>query len=282
MPAYEPMEIGYHKRWDSAAVSPKQVTGAKALAKFVFDNKATYQKVQAQTGVPWFVVGPIHYRESDFDFKTHLHNGDPLTHRTYHVPAGRPKTGHPPFEWFASAADALSIDGLDKVKTWSVERICYEWESYNGWGYLRRRPSPYLWSWTAVYQGGKFVGDGEYEADVWDKQAGCVAVLKELADLDPEVAEALKNREPAPPPDVHDVITTNGQTTVTTGGVIAAGGGAGQVVNTVITQPDKPAEPLVSHFITYGAIGLGVAVAVVAIILTARKVKLVNLKWSGQ
>jgi lysozyme family protein len=282
MPAYEPMEIGYHKRWDLAVVSTKQVTPAKSLAQFVFEHKATYQKVNAQTGVPWFVVGPIHYRESDFDFKTHLHNGDPLTHRTVHVPAGRPKTGHPPFEWFASAADALALDGLSKVQNWSVERICYEWELYNGWGYLRHGPSPYLWSWTTIYRGGKFVADGEYEDDVWDKQAGCVAILKELAELDPEVAEALKNREPAPPPDVHAQITTNGQSQVATGGTIAAGGGAGQVVNAVTTEPDKPAEPLISPLITYSAIGIGVAVVVVAIILTARKVKLVNLKWSGQ
>jgi carbohydrate-binding DOMON domain-containing protein len=53
------------------------------------------------------------------------------------------------------------------------------------------------------------------------------------------------------------------------------------VVNATVTQPDKPAEPLISPFITYSAIGLGVAVVVVALILTARKLNLVHLKWSG-
>ena len=58
---------------------------------------------------------------------------------------------------------------LDQVKVWSVERMLYECEKYNGWGYLKRGPSPYLWSWTNIYRGGKYVEDGVYSASAWDQ-----------------------------------------------------------------------------------------------------------------
>src|SRR5262249_39278362 len=117
--------------------------------------------------------------------------------RTYHVPAGRPKRGNPPFPWDASAIDALTMapHELQKVKAWSVERILYETEKYNGWGYLKRGNSPYLWSWTSEYRGGKYVRDGVYDPNHWDEQAGCVALLKVLAALEPAVAARLTHRE---------------------------------------------------------------------------------------
>src|SRR6516225_9299775 len=54
----------------------------------------------------------------------------------------------------------------------------------DGWGYLKRGNSPYLWSWTSEYHGGKYVRDGVYDANHWDAQAGCVALLKALAALE--------------------------------------------------------------------------------------------------
>ena len=72
--------------------------------------RARYASVSAQTGVPWWVIGLIHMMEAGQSFRCHLHNGDPLTARTVQVPAGRPKTGQPPFIWEESAADALLVE----------------------------------------------------------------------------------------------------------------------------------------------------------------------------
>ena len=208
-PTPEQTELGYHRMWDRAQIAAGKLEGARKIARAIVANRARYAAVEAATGVPWFMIGPIHARESDMDFSTHLHNGDSLKARTHHVPAGRPTRGNPPFPWDASAIDALTMapHELQKVKAWSVERILYESEKYNGWGYLERGNSPYLWSWTSEYHGGKYVRDGVYDANHWDEQAGCVALIKALAALEPAVAARLTHREAAPPAEVNAAAT---------------------------------------------------------------------------
>ena len=61
--------------------------------------------------IPWWFVAVIHDLEASRNFNAHLHNGDPLTHRTVHVPKNRPP-GNPPFTFEESARDALTLDGL--------------------------------------------------------------------------------------------------------------------------------------------------------------------------
>jgi hypothetical protein len=102
--------------------------------------------------------------------------------------------------------------GLDKVPAWTLERILYEIEKYNGWGYLGKCNSPYLWSWTNQYSGGKYVADHVFSRTAFDVQAGCVAILKALAEFDADVAARLAGQGPAivdpqapppkPPPDI--------------------------------------------------------------------------------
>src|SRR5256885_12639573 len=96
-PTPEQTELGYHRMWDRAQIAPAKFVPANKIARAIIKNRARYAAVEAATGVPWFMIGPIHARESDMDFKTHLHNGDSLAARTHHVPAGRPRRGHPPF-----------------------------------------------------------------------------------------------------------------------------------------------------------------------------------------
>lgn len=276
----EQLEPTYHGQWDAAKVLPAWEGQAKAVAKKIFANKAVYQKITAQSGVPYWWIGPTHDRESGLNFKTHLHNGDPLTKRTTHVPSGRPATGSAPFAFEASALDALKMapHKLDKVKRWSVERSCYEWERYNGFGYLAKGPSPYVWSGTDQYKHGKFIADGVYRDGTVDKQLGTVAIARELALLDPDVAQAFKDREPGPPPDVIDKETKNARSSRTAGGVVAGGGVAGEVTNKGTQQPDTPA--YFSPALTMTAIGVGIAVVILFTILISRKVALINSKWS--
>src|SRR5262245_40053613 len=226
-PTPEQTELGYHRMWDRAQIAAAKLDGARKIARAIIANRARYEAVEQATDVPWFLIGPIHARESDMDFATHLHNGDSLKARTYHVPAGRPKRGTPPFQWDASAIDALTMapHELQKVKAWSVERILYETEKYNGWGYLKRGNSPYLWSWTSEYHGGKYVRDGVYDPNHWDEQAGCVALLRELAALEPAVAARLTHREAAPPAEVNDAATKRER--VARAGAVATGAAGG-------------------------------------------------------
>lgn len=147
----------------------------------VLKGAPAYQRMEAETGAPWAVIGVLHGLETGFSFSRHLHNGDPLTARTRRVPAGRPAAGAPPFTWEESAADALRGHKLHRVENWSLARTLFEIERFNGFGYrYRRAPSPYLWSFSDQYRGGKFVRDGVFDPKVMSRQAGAATVLKAL------------------------------------------------------------------------------------------------------
>jgi lysozyme family protein len=279
-PTPEQTELGYHRMWDRAQIKPDKIAPAKKVARAIISNRAAYEAVERATGVPWFMIGTLHCRESDMNFATHLHNGDSLKRRTYHVPAGRPKRGSPPFQWHESAIDALTMapHALDKVKGWSVERILYESEKYNGWGYLRRGNSPYLWSWTSEYHGGKYVADGVYDSNHWNEQPGCVAMAKELAALEPAVAARLAQREAKPPREVHDQATRRER--LARGGGLASGaaGGGNETAKAVIAQPEAVLLPPLA---AYSLIAVGVAVVLVATALIVRKRAAILAKWAG-
>lgn len=196
MPKFTDTKTEYIDLWAQIEIDERRAKDVDVMARKVLRGKDTYQKIEAKTGVPWWFVGILHGRESSCNFEKHLHNGDPLTSRTVLVPAGRPK-GKPPFTWEASAIDALEMKGLHKITAWPIERVCFEAERFNGWGYRKdgRPKSPYLWAGTGHYTKGKYVADHQYSAAAVDKQSGCIAVLKRLTELDPSFAIG-----PAPTP----------------------------------------------------------------------------------
>ncbi|MFL6835040.1 MAG: hypothetical protein ACJ8F0_20875 [Xanthobacteraceae bacterium] len=279
-PTPEQTELGYHRMWDRAQIKPDKIAPARKIARAIIANRAAYAAVEHATGVPWFMIGALHCRESDMNFSTHLHNGDSLKRRTYHVPAGRPKQGSPPFQWHESAIDALTMapHALDKVKAWSVERILYESEKYNGWGYLKRGNSPYLWSWTSEYHGGKYVADGVYDPRHWDEQPGCVALLKQLAALEPAVAARLTHRAATPPNEVNEQATKRERLARASGVASGATGGGSETAKAVIAQPEAVLLPPLA---AYSLIGVGVAVMLVATALIVRKRAAILAKWAG-
>ena len=141
-----------------------------------------YEQVRA-IGVPWWFVGAVHLLESGADFTTHLHNGDPLTARTVHVPAGRPVDGDPPFTWQESAIDAMRYKSLDREKDWSIPAALDHLEHYNGLGYRRRGlVSPYLWSFSNHYDKGKFIADGTYSPTAVSQQCGGGTMWRAMVD----------------------------------------------------------------------------------------------------
>ena len=101
------MKIDYQTLFNKAQVDYSHLEEIVDRAFFIRMNRARYDKVAAIAKVPWYVVGAIHSLECNCNFECHLHNGDPLTARTVHVPKGRPIAGNPPFTWEESAVDAL-------------------------------------------------------------------------------------------------------------------------------------------------------------------------------
>ncbi len=195
----EELKNEYNRLFSLAEIRPEHDFEVNAVARRILNpaNHERYAKVQQATGVPSFVVGIIHSLEASFNFDAHLHNGDPLSGPTTHVPAGRPP-GNRRFEWFESAIDALKLKNLHQWSDWSVAGIAYVLESYNGFGYRLFHPhvkSSYLWSFTTIYTSGRYVRDGVWSDVAVSKQCGGMAVLKRMIEtnkvnLDAPPAEA--------------------------------------------------------------------------------------------
>jgi len=176
----------YQQLWESCLVRPDKVAVADSVAVKIGARRDRYQTVAGRLRIPWYAIGLIHAMECSLNFDQHLHNGDPLSARTVHVPAGRPSKGNPPFTWEASAEDALSFDGFAAWKDWSVAGLLYKLEAYNGWGYRSQHPetlTPYLWSFSNHYGKGKYVADGTWSPTAVSQQVGAAVLLKRLAAL---------------------------------------------------------------------------------------------------
>src|SRR5512139_2197460 len=170
------------QRWEAA----KLTRDFSAVAKRLLAHKAVYQDIEHKTGVPWFVVAAIHYRERNGDFAANLANGDPWNQVTTHVPQG---IG--PFKSFADAA-VYALTNCHpyaaKNKDWSAGGAMTLIERYNGMAYANRGlPSPYVWSGTDQYVIGKVIRDHGPIENIVDKQLGCAGLIKTMALLDPSI-----------------------------------------------------------------------------------------------
>ena len=177
------LKAEYAHMWAHMEINHDRLSAANRQADKIIAGKEKYLRLEGATGVPWYVIGLIHLRESSCDFNTHLHNGDPLTARTVHVPKNRPVKGKAPFDFHESAIDALTMPGkeLHKIKDWSIERIAYTFEQFNGFGpRMHGRASGYLWASSNQYTGGKYIFDGPagWRPNVYDTQLGAMVVLK--------------------------------------------------------------------------------------------------------
>lgn len=166
-------------------IDPKSNKAIDLAAQHIEQFKTKYAVVGLavckEAPIPWYFIGLIHFMEAGQNFNRHLHNGDPLSNRTIHVPVGRPKKGSPPFRWEDSAIDALTMMGYDKPKIWDYDDVLARLEDYNGHGYQSRNIyTPYLWSRTNHYIKGKFIQDGKFDPEAVSYQIGAAPILKLL------------------------------------------------------------------------------------------------------
>ena len=173
-------------RWSNMIINIDNVSEVESYASKIYKNKHVYDDVEKVTGVPWFVIGIIHEKEAGLNFKCHLHNGDSLNNRTVQVPKGRPKIGTPPFTWEESAVDALDLDGMTNNSDWSIAKIAFMLERFNGEGYRYQDPpvpTPYLWAFSNQYDRGYYVKDGVFDPNVVARNCGAMPILKKLIDM---------------------------------------------------------------------------------------------------
>lgn len=184
MPTFDTMKAGYRNLWTNMIVIAGRKAAIDSVATRINNNKQRYSQVAAKfPGMPWYVIGMWHYRESNLDFAGVLHNGEKILgtgRKTKLVPAGRG-----PFQtWEEAAVDALRLKSLQNIKDWTVERIGYESERFNGFGYMNKGiNSPYVWSGSNLYSVGKYVADGRYDPNHVDKQLGVMPIMRRIFDL---------------------------------------------------------------------------------------------------
>jgi lysozyme family protein len=207
-PTFADLKVLNRQRWDNAKILTRWNSQAEAAAKKIMGLSARYKAVEKLTGVPWYVIAVKHLREASCNFKGVLHNGEHIIGKgikTSLVPANRG-----PFNsWEEAAVDALRLKGLHKIADWSIERVLYECERFNGWGYhWKRKPSPYVWSGTTLYDRGKYVADSKYDGNHVDTQLGVAIVLKKLQAMGVPVDSARPRPKPAPVPPPPDIEPT--------------------------------------------------------------------------
>lgn len=167
------------KRWDNCKIPESKGPEFKAVADKIRLNKAHYVAVEKLTGVPWWFIGVVHYRESSLNFTKSLAQGDPWNKKSVRVPKGR----GPFLSWEEAAVDALENchPFAAKNKDWSIGGTLVMLEKYNGLGYADKGiPSPYLWAGTDQYIKGKYVADHKFSPNTVDTQLGCAGILKFL------------------------------------------------------------------------------------------------------
>lgn len=166
----------------NVTIRPEWNARLDKIAYGIAKDKDRYVAIEKMrpNGMPWFIVGGIHERESSRNFLRHLHEGSSLQSRTAYVPKGRPLHPNPAYTFQQSAEDALYVLKQEDTVQWTnTSKALYAIELYNGLGYRKYHPdvpSPYLWSGTTKYTRGKYVSDGRFSQLALDQQAGVVAL----------------------------------------------------------------------------------------------------------
>jgi lysozyme family protein len=195
-------------RWKSAQLRSQDLMRLDKCITLFKRTESRYRVISKmrKNGAPAAVLFCLHYRESDNDFRTHAHNGDPLAHRTRNDPAGRIPGVPPPYTFEQSAEDGYYVCDKLQLTNWSsIQSALDRTERFNGYGYRALGiDAPYNWSGTNLYQRGKYVRDHVFSKTAVDAQLGVAAILLRMRDrgiplpfvLRPPIPE--KPQPPAP------------------------------------------------------------------------------------
>ncbi|MBX7157223.1 MAG: hypothetical protein K1X66_02385 [Verrucomicrobiae bacterium] len=166
--------------------SENQASELEGFKKFYQKNKSRYEAVAEKANMPPELIAALHWRESNGNFGTYLHQGDPLGRPAVHIPNNIPIFN----EWEPAAVHALNLKQALRDKfgiergTKDLDKLAAFAEYYNGLGYRKKGlPSPYVLSGTNLYQKGKYVADGKFDPNAVDKQLGVLLMIKALQEM---------------------------------------------------------------------------------------------------
>lgn len=160
-------------------------------------NYSQYKAVSDNLAAKGYKIGPeqlaaMHWREGSGSMKKSIANGNSITsyvRKDGLDDPGSPSNSYAPTDdWVSHSTDVLEhkiqqkYGSKGKEKDFTENTQFYDFaERFNGMGYRNKGvASPYVWSGTDQYSGGKYVGDGEYDPNYKDQQLG-VALLASSA-----------------------------------------------------------------------------------------------------
>jgi len=159
------------------------VARVEAAVKEILPGKERYKAVEAATKIPAAFTGALDYREDDCNPHDGLGQGDPWSHVSTHVPAGK----GPFSSWYAAAIFYLRYDRVDvlSVPAWTLPYACWKGEAWNGFGPRSNGAhSGYLWGCTSIYTGGGYPRDHKWSSTWTDRRPGIVPIIRRLAAVD--------------------------------------------------------------------------------------------------
>src|SRR5262245_57889328 len=71
VPTPDQATAGYRRLWDRARIAPASAAAVRTVADKIIAQRARYEAIERATGVPWFMIAPIHNRESSLRFDAH-------------------------------------------------------------------------------------------------------------------------------------------------------------------------------------------------------------------
>lgn len=198
--SYAMLAPHYDRLWAELVPTPEHVLELTRLCDGLTGHRSTYEVAsQSVWGTPdyWWYVAITDQMEGGGGAHTYLGNGQRLDEKTTQEPIGRG-----PFDSFvAGCVDALH--GMPAPT--SVSQAAYNWENFNGWGYLAKPiEDPYLASWSNKYTKGKYIADHVYDAEAVSGQPGALTLLKvlgvQMGPHDPLPPQKLPSTPPTPAP----------------------------------------------------------------------------------
>jgi lysozyme family protein len=171
---FEFLRKDYEVKWAACEIPSDKLKTVQKSVEQILKNKEFYSEAEYQTGCPWYFIGSIHSKECSCKMDSQIFNGEKWAKKTTLVPKGL----GPWKSWIDSTIAALY--GFKNIN-WTIERVLFELERWNGFGYRMKHPevnSPYLWSHTNLYQKGGYSSDGVFDQNWISKNPGAASIIK--------------------------------------------------------------------------------------------------------
>lgn len=175
----KPEDRKRYEHWiATATIDPDAADRVELAIERAKLHRARFEAAAALVRAPWLLLAALQELEASGRMDRHPANGDPLTHRTVHVPKGLPRHGTPPFTYEQVVEEELAELVRPADGVWSWPAMLYAAERFNGWSYaFKGIRSPYIVAGSTLAMRGKYIADHVFDAEAVSDQVGVLTFL---------------------------------------------------------------------------------------------------------